>query len=111
MTRRITMYVTRHPYKSTENDSHNNPKPEYGDPEEVGIYEFDPGNIDDPELQHSDRYTISPKIFGPYEMPFKPLDLVEVDNFKYEIWGEQKDWYNRNAGNKAGSVVTLWKVF
>lgn len=104
----VTRTVQRLPYLGEGDDGHGNPVDSWGEPEDVDIFDFDPGATDEPRMPGSDRVTISPTIYGPYGMPFQPKDKVIVDGEPFQVQGQTRRW--AHGDDEAGAVVTLWRA-
>ena len=111
MGRRISRIVQRLPFIPGAEDAHGNEVEAWGEPVDVGVYEFNPGSSSEPRLSGHDRVIVEPALFGPYDLPFEPFDKCVVDGKTYQVEGEVARWRNGQFGGiTPGAVVNLRRV-
>lgn len=111
MGRRITRTVQRLPFIPGAEDAHGNEVEAWGDPVDVGVYEFNPGSSSEPRISGHDRVVVEPTLFGPYDIQFETFDKCLVDGKTYQVEGEVARWRNGQSGGiTPGAVVNLRRV-
>lgn len=100
--------VHRIPYMGSAEDAYGNETEAWGEPVELqGVYGFDPGSSSEPRRPGQERVIAEPSLYGPFDMPFLPMDKAVVRGVTYEIEGVVRRWKHMHSGREAGGVVTL----
>lgn len=108
-TRPISEYVDRLPYLGEVLDEDGDYVDSWGEPENMGVYMFDPGGSAEPLLTGQQRVVTEPTIYLPHGSPFVELDKCVARGKTYQVEGEPARWVHPTDGPKA-DVVRLKRV-
>lgn len=107
MRRRISEYVSVERYSAGVEDAHGNTREEWGAPETVGIYAFNPGVTNDVELAGHDRDLQRPSLYVPSDVVLGARDRVTARGLLYEVDGDTKVFRNPYGELMDGNQVDL----
>lgn len=105
--RDITETVQYEAPDDTATDAHGNPRTEWADPVDVGIFEFDPGSTSEPR-EGQNRVIVEPTLYLPPDVVLAPAGRVTARGRLYQVEGETREW--RRRGEPIGNVATLRRV-
>lgn len=107
MVRRVTEFVQRLPYLGEVQDADGDLVEAWGEPESVGIFEFNPGGSVEPEIPGQQRVVTTPTVYAPYDTPFTEYDRCVIGGEVFTVEGRPARWKHRRVGREAGAVVNL----
>lgn len=102
----VSKIVQRLPFQPDGSDEMGDDVKEWGDPEDVGIWFFDPGGSIETGDPGHDRVITTPALYGPHGLPFRAKDKCVVDGVPHLVEGHARHW-DFPGMNVSGSVVKL----
>lgn len=106
--RRVSETVQVQRFQAGAVDTHGNPAEAWDDPEDVGVYGFDPGSTSEPR-DGQDRVIVEPTLYLPHGVVLGARDRVTARGLLYEVEGVTREW-RHPGGLRPGNVSTLRRV-